>query len=89
MTPIEKAHFGTEIGDRQKAMDRERLTLLPQRHGTHPERADEPQRFRTESNQPFLDRGTVRRGVWFIFWSSLLSNEKKCGCIFFEPKAER
>ena len=25
------------------------------------------QRFRTVSNQPFLDRGTVRRGVWFIF----------------------
>ena len=25
------------------------------------------QRFRTVSDQPFLDRGTVRRGVWFIF----------------------
>src|SRR5215469_1554223 len=25
------------------------------------------QRLRAVSNQPFLDRGTVRRGVWFIF----------------------
>jgi hypothetical protein len=25
------------------------------------------QRFRTVSNQPFLNRGTVRRGVLFIF----------------------
>ena len=25
------------------------------------------QRFRTVSNKPLLDRGTVRRSVWFVF----------------------
>jgi hypothetical protein len=46
------------------------------------------QRFRKVSDQPFPNRGTVRRGG-LAFLSSLLSNEKKCCCIFFEPKAER
>jgi hypothetical protein len=47
------------------------------------------QRFRTVSNQAFLDRGTVRRGVWFIFLEFAAFEREKCGCIFFEPKAER
>ena len=43
---IEKAHFGTEIGDRKRTIDRERLTLLAQCDGAHPKRANQPQSFK-------------------------------------------
>jgi hypothetical protein len=39
--PIEKTHFGTELGNCLGTVDGERLTLLPQRYGAHPERANQ------------------------------------------------
>jgi hypothetical protein len=47
------------------------------------------QRFRTVSRKAFLDRGTVRRGFWFIFLEFAAFEREKMLLHIFEPKAER
>ena len=44
------------------------------------------QRFRAVSNQPFLDRGTVRRGVWVIFLEFAAFEREKNAVAYFSSR---
>ena len=44
------------------------------------------QRFRTVSNQPFLNRGTVRRGVCFIYFGVRRFRTRKNAVAYFSSR---
>jgi hypothetical protein len=60
---IEKAHLGTEVGDRQRTIDCERLTFLPERNGTHAKGTNKSQGFRPwNEGQKLLNGGASQDG---------------------------